>query len=232
MTWYDMIGACNICTMLPCSMQCFQTCESSWRTVCSYCERFQGSITKCFKQHLNAFDSCSLLLHLLDELLDDQFHVSKFSKCFVRLISWLGHFGGFSLILEDFSHFNIFQRTSNQRFSSTNQRFSTRGLPTSSASRVLGHGASPSCWWWSSVDQQLVEGLDVEKRHNEGFNDNESMSTTRQTTTVKLSLGILWNSIGSSWSSWFVERWIDPVSESLENSTNLTQQHLTESNRI
>ena len=104
MTWYDMIGACNICTMLPCSMQCFQTCESSWRTVCSYCERFQGSITKCFKQHLNAFDSCSLLLHLLDELLDDQFHVSK---CFVRLISWLGHFvGGFSLILEDFSHFN------------------------------------------------------------------------------------------------------------------------------
>jgi hypothetical protein len=104
MTWYDMIGACNISTMLPCSMQCFQTCESSWRTVCSYCERFQGSITKCFKQHLNAFDSCSLLLHLLDELLDDQFHVSK---CFVRLISWLGHFvGGFSLILEDFSHFN------------------------------------------------------------------------------------------------------------------------------
>ena len=144
---------------------------------CTYCERFQGSITKCFKQHLNAFDSCSLLLHLLDELLDDQFHVSKFSKCFVRLISWLGHFGGFSLILEDFSHVNIFQRTFfHQRFSSTNQRFSTRGLPTSSASRVLGHGASPSCWWWSSVDQQLVEGFnDWVNEHNTADNDCEAL---------------------------------------------------------
>ena len=67
-------------------------------------------------------------------------------------------------IQSDSGGFFSFQRTSNQRWINVE---STRGLPTSSASRVPGHGASPSCWWWSSVDQQLERF-----RHNEGFTDS------------------------------------------------------------